>query len=57
MAALFMALCVAIRCVIEGLFSFESLLGGICVALYVIVPVAAIIAGIKYGTQKKDYWA
>jgi hypothetical protein len=32
------------------------LTSGIIGSVYVVVPVVAIIAGIKYGTQKKDYW-
>jgi hypothetical protein len=55
-AAIAFASCVAYGSYFAGLISADSLETGIVATVYVVVPVAAIVAGIRYGTQKKDYW-
>lgn len=49
--------CAAYGCYFAGLVSAESLQSGIVATLYVVIPIAAVVAGIRYGTQRKDYWA
>jgi hypothetical protein len=51
------ASCIAYGCYFAGLLSFDSLVGTIELVTFGVIGVAAIIAGIKYGTQNKDYWA
>jgi hypothetical protein len=48
--------CIVYGCYLAGLVSLGWVLVGIHIVVYVIVPIAAVVAGIKYGTQKKDFW-
>jgi hypothetical protein len=47
----------AYGCFVTGVISFGVLLGTIELIVCGGVVVAGIVAGIKYGTQDKDYWA
>ena len=49
--------CSVYGCVLAGVISVGWLIVGIHVVIYVVLPVAGIFAGIKYGTQDKKFWA
>jgi hypothetical protein len=56
LSAVALATCVAYGCYFAGLVSYDSLVGGILVTASAVVLLAGAVAGIRYGTQDKDYW-
>jgi uncharacterized membrane protein len=48
--------CVVYGCYFAGLISLEVAVGTIELVAAGVVLIAGIVAGIKYGTQDKDYW-
>jgi hypothetical protein len=48
--------CLAYGCVLTGIVSVGWLVVGLHLVVYVVLPIAAIFAGIKYGTQNGKFW-
>jgi hypothetical protein len=48
--------CAAYGCYFAGLMSFDVMVVTIELVVCGVVVVTGIVAGIRYGTQKKDYW-